>query len=74
MPITTAVKGYETNNKGEVKQSSSPTVIAGDGSVYTSIRELSLWDKALRNQTVITRSSQELAWTNGRYDIRKRIA
>lgn len=65
---TTAVKGYETNKKGDLKRSSSPTVITGDGSVYTSIRELSLWDKALRNQTVITRRSQELAWTNGRYD------
>ena len=43
-------------------------MLTGDGSVYTSIRELSLWDKALRNQTVISQRSQELAWTNGRYD------
>lgn len=72
LPSTT-VKGYATNKKGEVKRSSSPTVITGDGSVYTSVRELSLWDKALRNQTVITRRSQELAWTNGRYDNGKEI-
>ena len=42
--------------------------ITGDGSVYTSVRELSLWDKALRAHTIIGRRSQELAWTNGRYD------
>jgi CubicO group peptidase (beta-lactamase class C family) len=69
----TTVKGYETSKNGKVKRSSSPTVITGDGSVYTSIRELSLWDKALRNQTIITRRSQELAWTNGRYDNGKEI-
>jgi|SRR5205085_830193 len=69
----TTVKGYETNENGKVKRSSSPTVITGDGSVYTSIRELSLWDKALRNQTIITRRSQELAWRNGRYDNGKQI-
>ncbi len=63
-----AVKGYATNAKGKVKRSSSPTVITGDGSVYTSVRELSLWDKALRTHRIISRQSQELAWTNGRYD------
>jgi CubicO group peptidase (beta-lactamase class C family) len=69
----TTVKGYETNKNGKVKRSSSPTVITGDGSVYTSVRELSLWDKALRNHSIITRQSQELAWTNGRYDNGKEI-
>jgi len=63
-----AVKGYVTKGKDKVKRSSSPTVITGDGSVYTSVRELSLWDKALRAHTIISRRSQELAWTNGRYD------
>jgi CubicO group peptidase (beta-lactamase class C family) len=63
-----AVKGYATNSKGRVKRSSSPTVITGDGSVYTSVRELSLWDKALRAHRIISRRSQELAWSNGRYD------
>lgn len=68
-----AVKGYATSSKGKVKRSSSPTVITGDGSVYTSVRELSLWDKALREHTIISRRSQELAWTNGRYDNGKPI-
>jgi len=63
-----AVKGYVTNSKGKLKQSSSPTVITGDGSVYTSVRELCLWDKALRTHRVIGRRSQELAWSNGHYD------
>jgi len=63
-----AVKGYATNSTGRVKRSSSPTVITGDGSVYTSVRELSLWDKALRSHRIISRRSQELAWSNGRFD------
>jgi CubicO group peptidase (beta-lactamase class C family) len=63
-----AVKGYATNSKGKVKRSLSPTVITGDGSVYTSVRELALWDKALRGNRIISRRSQELAWSTGRYD------
>lgn len=62
------VKGYATNTRSKVKRSSSPTVITGDGSVFASVRELSLWDKALRTHRIISRQSQELAWTNGRYD------
>jgi CubicO group peptidase (beta-lactamase class C family) len=63
-----AVKGYASNSKGKMKRSSSPTVITGDGSVYTSVRELSLWDQALRSHRIISRRSQELAWSNGHYD------
>ena len=48
-------------------------MITGDGSVYASVRDLALWDKALRDHTIISRRSQELAWTNGRYDNGKRI-
>ena len=68
-----AVQGYATNDKGKVRRSSMPTVVTGDGSVYTSIRELALWDKALRDHTVISQQSQELAWTNGHYDNGKPI-
>jgi CubicO group peptidase (beta-lactamase class C family) len=67
-PPAETVKGYKTGDKGKLKRSSSPTVITGDGSVYTSVRELSSWDKALREHTIISRHSQDLAWTNGRYD------
>jgi CubicO group peptidase (beta-lactamase class C family) len=68
-----AVKGYATNAKGKVKRSSAPTVITGDGSVYTSVRDLALWDKAVREHAIISRRSQELAWTNGHYDNGKPI-
>jgi CubicO group peptidase (beta-lactamase class C family) len=69
----TAVKGYKTNAMGKAKQSSSPTVIAGDGSVYTALHDLTLWDKALREHAIVSRQSQQLAWTNGRYDNGKPI-
>lgn len=68
-PLPTEVaKGYATNSKGKVERSSSPTVITGDGSVYTSVQELALWDKALRNSRIISARSQKLAWSNGYYD------
>jgi CubicO group peptidase (beta-lactamase class C family) len=67
------VKGYATDKKGKVKRSFLPTVITGDGNVYTSVRELSLWDKALRDHKLISRQSQELAWRDGRYDNGKPI-
>lgn len=63
-----AVVGYETDDEGKASLSSSPTVITGDGSVYTSVRDLALWDKALRGHTIISRQSQELAWSGGHYD------
>jgi CubicO group peptidase (beta-lactamase class C family) len=69
----TRVKGYATDDAGKVKRSSSPTVITGDGSVYTSVRDLALWDKALRDYKIISKRSQELAWTGGRYDNGKLI-
>ena len=67
------VKGYVTKAKGKIRRSSLPTVITGDGNVYTSIRDLALWDKALRDHAIIGQQSQELAWTNGRYDNGKPI-
>ena len=72
LPAST-VKGYATNDDGKVEQSSSPTVITGDGSIYTSVRDLALWDKALRDYKIISKRSQELAWTGGRYDNGKPI-
>jgi CubicO group peptidase (beta-lactamase class C family) len=72
LPSAAAV-GYETDDKGKVSQSSSPTVITGDGSVYTSVRDLALWDKALRDHTILNKQSQDLAWSGGRYDNGKPI-
>ncbi|MDP9003462.1 MAG: beta-lactamase family protein [Verrucomicrobiota bacterium] len=70
---SSAVVGYETNDDGKVSLSSSPTVITGDGSVYTSVRDLALWDKALRDHIILNKQSQELAWSGGRYDNSKPI-
>ncbi len=67
------VKGYATDDKGKVSPSYLPTVVTGDGNVYTSIRDLASWDKALRDHAMISAQSQELAWTNGRFDNGKPI-
>jgi len=70
---SSAVVGYETDDKGKISQSFLPTVITGDGSVYTSVRELALWDKALRDHAILNKNSQDLAWSGGRYDNGKPI-
>ena len=69
----TTVKGYKVDDGGRVHRASSPTVITGDGSVYTSVRELALWDAALRSDTVIAHKSLQQAWTGGRLDSGKPV-
>ena len=59
------VKGYLTTDKGKIRPSSSPTVITGDGNIYTSIRELAKWDAAIRRFEVLNKDSQTRAWSNG---------
>ena len=64
----TAVKGYKVADDGKVHRASSPTVITGDGSVYTSVRELALWDAALRGNALMDQKALQQAWKNGRFD------
>ena len=59
------VKGYLTNAKGKVRPSLSPTVITGDGNIYTSIRELAKWDATMRRHVILSEATQRKAWSNG---------
>ena len=59
------VKGYLTTAKGKVRPSSSPTIITGDGNIYTSIREFAKWDAAMRRFGVLNEASQTKGWSNG---------
>lgn len=46
------VTGY-TSKGGKVKKAHSPTVIQGDGNVFTCIEDLALWERALRDETLV---------------------
>ena len=63
-----AVTGYSQKEGEEVEVSSAPTVITGDGNVYTSIRDLARWEVAMREHAVIAEKWQRRAWQNGRLD------
>ena len=51
-----------------------PSVIQGDGNIFSSAEDMARWDIALRNGSLIERSWLERAWTNGTLDSRKPIS
>jgi CubicO group peptidase (beta-lactamase class C family) len=42
---------------------SSTSAVLGDGGIYSSVRDLVAWDRALDNHTLIDARFQQLAWT-----------
>jgi len=68
-----AAQGYLISKSGKIRPAPNSTRITGDGNIYTSVRELALWDAAVCHHTVIKAESQERAWENGRYDNGKSI-
>jgi CubicO group peptidase (beta-lactamase class C family) len=67
LPAST-VKGYITGDNGKVKRSSLPTVITGDGNIYSSIDDLAHWLAALESDKVVSPDLLGLAYQNGRFD------
>jgi CubicO group peptidase (beta-lactamase class C family) len=61
------VTGYK-DHKGTPHESLEPSVIQGDGNVFTCLDDLVLWDAALRNHTLITKETLDQAWTTGTLD------
>ena len=68
-----AVKGYTTDKSGHSELSIQPTIMVGDGNIYTSLRDLARWDAALRAHKLISAESQSRAWRNGQLDNGKPI-
>jgi CubicO group peptidase (beta-lactamase class C family) len=60
--------GYKGGRKEDFVVSSSPSVIQGDGNLFTCIDDLILWEKSLREGTILPRSWLDRAFTNGRLD------
>lgn len=62
------VKGYVTNKDGKLERAMQPTIMTGDGNIYSSVRDLARWDAALREHKIISAASQQQAWSTGRLD------
>lgn len=63
--IPQQAKGYAVSEDGEVTESSFPTVIAGDGNIFSSIADLANYDRGLRDNTLISPETLALAFTPG---------
>lgn len=63
--IPQQAQGYAVSEDGEVTESSFPTVIAGDGNVFSSIADLAKYDRGLRDNTLISPETLALAFTPG---------
>lgn len=63
--IPQQAKGYAVSEDGEVTESSFPTVITGDGNVFSSIADLANYDRGLRDNTLISPETLALAFTPG---------
>jgi CubicO group peptidase (beta-lactamase class C family) len=56
--------GYTIRPSGIVRtDQSSTSAVLGDGGVYSSIRDLALWDRALDDATLVSREMEAEAWT-----------
>jgi CubicO group peptidase (beta-lactamase class C family) len=59
--------GYSLRANGVVRtDQSSTSAVLGDGGVYSSLRELIIWDRALDAGTLLTRAELEQAWMPAR--------
>lgn len=60
--------GYKGGRKGEFKVSSSPSVIQGDGNIFTCIEDLVLWETELRAGSIVPWFWLDRAFSTGRLD------
>jgi len=59
--------GYSLRSTGIVRtDQSSTSAVLGDGGVYSSIRDLITWDRALDEGDLLSRAELDLAWTPAR--------
>ena len=55
--------GYSVTSSGvRVSDQSTTSAVLGDGGIYSSVRDLVAWDRALDNATLVDPRSQQLAW------------
>ncbi|MEA5419073.1 serine hydrolase domain-containing protein [Spirulina sp. CCNP1310] len=66
--IPNQAEGYIVSKKGNVNQSTLPSVIVGDGNIFSSVIDLARYDQALRNGDLVDAETLELAFTPGALD------
>jgi CubicO group peptidase (beta-lactamase class C family) len=66
--IANQANGYIVSNSDKVEPSSLPTVIAGDGNIFSSISDLAKYDAGLRDGELVEEETLELAFTAGELD------
>ncbi|MCW6035791.1 beta-lactamase family protein [Spirulina subsalsa FACHB-351] len=66
--IPNRAEGYAVSPQGDVEPSSFPSVIAGDGNIFSSIADLVRYDQGLRNGDLVTPATLKLAFTPGTLD------
>ena len=62
------VSGYESDDDGNVSESSSPSSVTGDGNVFASLIDMIAWMRALDGTRVLDAAQKRAAWANGRLD------
>ena len=62
------VSGYESDDDGNVSESSSPSSVTGDGNIFASLSDMIAWMRALDGTRVLDAAQKRAAWSNGRLD------
>jgi CubicO group peptidase (beta-lactamase class C family) len=57
--------GYSVDDNGDIELASFPSVIAGDGNVFSSLADLARYDTALRQGTLVSAKTLALAFAPG---------
>ncbi|MBD2652669.1 beta-lactamase family protein [Synechocystis sp. FACHB-383] len=66
--IPNQATGYAVTEDGQIESSSFPSVIAGDGNVFSTLNDLAHYDNALRQGTLVSTATLDIAFSSGNYD------
>jgi CubicO group peptidase (beta-lactamase class C family) len=59
--------GYSVTTTGvQLADQSATSAVLGDGGIYSSVRDLAAWDRALDDHTLVSARLQQIAWTPAR--------
>jgi CubicO group peptidase (beta-lactamase class C family) len=66
--ISNQATGYAVTDDSEIEPASFPSVIAGDGNVFSTINDLARYDNALRRSALVSSETLNTAFSPGYYD------
>lgn len=72
--VPRAALGYKVAKKsGKVSRAYSPSMINGDGNIFSTIDDLAKWDAAWRNHKLVKEATLKQAFSPGKLDSGKKI-